>query len=617
MEIAKINDLIEQRCYKKFSVIAVDKDFSSGIGDINIIRIPEKEKIIKAFISDLHTNNQTTNIPIYAKTLVTDENINARKTLIFEDIEEKKKYIALRVDETYSPVNDKAKNVIITIQDLDLYSKDKKINFIFTTKDAVEVSIKDNFLLQDIYKTKDNVVQKVELQNVNMIPMIVNPIAIDENSKFFFNTLNYFHLFNIKKFTIKKPESEIDKTTSDEQINRFLIGIEEIVANVSKMSSSFLGMTEEQIKEFKSKVYGGTNIRDYTDWALYDMLQKSNLTINEFEMYAVMCSSFLNSSYCFNGGMTEKHKWFLPFYFEYIRNRWYLCSTFYKFDLVGNKLEYKVANEFTNFNVKTIIDFPLIPKEIKEINYSLDWKNWESSGLHYKVNLLCGNNEAKIPFELVHNYKTINNNIRTITITAGRANITYEYLEDLIRIHEENDKLNIVDDYISVVRKQWIDGETADGFPLNVNPQTQFKKFVFINGGDYSDSGYKTETWTEVDEYQGQHERTRTTCVEYTFTVKIAEGSFNRYYSYRFDSSLKQETNFIQNKFILTYDSWLEFLKSYEKKYKNEPINLTAIRNEILTIKGIFLPRKLYIDDIETKIDISSNIGEININYLN
>lgn len=629
MELINLKDIVNYNCIIDFEFIEVDKPFSMGAGDINIIHYDVNNKNhftgfidSSKFESQLNNNvNETITIlsndyDIGSWLLESEQNENKIRIINDSNIQGKR-YIVLHVDVSYGANKYGEATYVIVAQNLDDYEQENKVKFRFKTNKRLKIKIEDNFLLQNISKTKNNITRNIDLTDIKKIPMIVNPIVINGDSKFFFNTLNYFHFFALQKLSLKSPTNMINKNSSDNELKEFFDGIEEILKNVEKITSAYTGMNEEQIKIFKSQVYAGSNVKEYTDWALYNLFNKSNLTTNEFEMFCVMCSSFLNSSYCFNGGMTEKHKWFLPFYFEFIKGKWYLCSTFYKFSYVNNKLEYTVANNDENFYIKTKIDFPSIPKEIKEINYSLDWKDWDSSGLNYKVNLLCGDNIEKTPFELLHNDVMTTNIIENFTFQYSGQHVSYEDLELEIQRLKKDHKWVIVNEEVSVIKIKEMISYTVNGHP-NPVAKPQKTEMVFISGNNYNDVGKTQEIQREtIPDNNDYIEHVWTYSTYYSFTAKISNSFINKYYNFRVDSTLKNNNNFIANKFIFTYANWLDFLEQYNKNYKNKSIDLDIQQNELITIKGLFLPRKIYIDNVGVDLDIDANIGEININYLN
>lgn len=308
------------------------------------------------------------------------------------------------------------------------------------TKNSIDGKKIKNFSAQPIL---ENNLKQSNLPNIYFYPRIINPIKVEGDSVYWFDSFN-----NYLRFVFDFGSWKLDKATFKKRIKNFTNNYE-IQAKLDHLSeeffktlercyyvtnsimTSFAGFSDSEKNTFRETIYNGNNIKEYTDWQFKVFLDEADSLGNEdilmcFKTFIMMCSGFFQSSYCLKGGFTEEHKMFLPFYVTSlnISERTFLSfnlnSNFYVREKETNNPSSEVLKlspkEFLNrhnifkFGTNTIT-LPFLPNQISEVDISnspLDFNTSQSLNFNF---LLWAPSDVPYLNDYVKYKKLENNNV--------------------------------------------------------------------------------------------------------------------------------------------------------------------------------------------------------------
>ncbi|WP_158532189.1 hypothetical protein [Metamycoplasma hominis] len=147
----------------------------------------------------------------------------------------------------------------------------------------------------------------------------------------YFSTLSKFSALDVRDLCVAEKTPLISfEEQYDSKYQVFFYELWQVYKNQNLILSNYAGLTDEQVKKFKEKIYSGNNAEEYVNYALSSLLNNSVLKYDAKKELFLMCSGFLKSIYCFAGGFTDAHKFILPFYFDVADDGFVLKSNFYQ-----------------------------------------------------------------------------------------------------------------------------------------------------------------------------------------------------------------------------------------------------------------------------------------------
>lgn len=377
MEITRIEEIGSPEAIRSFYLKIVNlNDISSLPGSINIIDFDRTTmQSISALLSDsaYSQNSLPNSIDSDTKfTFIFNEKIDIVNNLIIlnDVVNEKEFYVIESLNTTYSSDNPNDVVNVAIVQKLDDYVQNKKflvfINEISESNKSENLNVKfvDNFLIQHIYKVNSEGAEieqpflgvnnsGVDYNSANALSIMAYPTEVDDQKmSVYFSTLSKFSALDIRdlcvaeKVPLISPEDQFDKNY---QI--FFYELLQVYKNQNLILSNYAGLTDEQVKKFKEKIYSGNNAEEYVNYALSALLNNSVLNHDAKKELFMMCSGFLKSIYCFAGGFTDAHKFVLPFYFDVTNEGFLLKSNFYQIAKV-REVTAVVAGEKWNEQLK-------------------------------------------------------------------------------------------------------------------------------------------------------------------------------------------------------------------------------------------------------------------------
>lgn len=283
------------------------------------------------------------------------------------------------------------------------------------TKNSIDGKKIKNFSAQPIL---ENNLKQSNLPNIYFYPRIINPIKVEGDSVYWFDSFNNYlrFVFDFASWKLDKAifKKRIKNFTSNYEIQaklddlseKFFKTLERCYYVTNSIMTSFAGFSDSEKNTFRETIYNGNNIKEYTDWQFKVFLDEADSLGNEdilmcFKTFIMMCSGFFQSSYCLKGGFTEEHKMFLPFYVTSlnISERTFLSfnlnSNFYVREKEANNPSSEVLKlspkEFLNrhnifkFGTNTIT-LPFLPNQISEVDISnspLDFNTSQSLNFNF------------------------------------------------------------------------------------------------------------------------------------------------------------------------------------------------------------------------------------------
>ncbi|WP_444704925.1 hypothetical protein ACT1UH_02950 [Mycoplasma sp. 332] len=469
MEITKINEVVDKSVLQSFYVKAIQiNEICTIPGSINYVNFDtSKLTKISAMVSDFTYNQSplTEGIDSDSKyTIIFNEKIDfTNKFLILKNaITENEYYIVENINTTFSP--EKLNEVVnVTIaQKLEDYVNNKKFlicpNTLKNNDDtanSINVEIRENFLFQKAsIETPDNFQQEIP-QYRNMLPMIVNPIEVnEENCRVFMAFLSKYSIVDVREINVNKHYGIYAEDQLNNGYKDFFKKIYEIYNYQNLIMSGYANKTKEEIEEFK-RTFSGNNAEEYVNAKLAFLRNSSYFPSEQIDLLILMCSGFLKSIFCFNGGFSNFHKFLLPFYFEMKGEILYLRSEFYSLEdeleiakieeikksriiMSFNKAEKdsillntnELFGESSSINLENYkkwyranisgailnkkyrnyqsVDYLDLPLNLKEVNIDLDYSKANPDYIKYKLNLIIPN-KINSPYEFLFNNKPVLN----------------------------------------------------------------------------------------------------------------------------------------------------------------------------------------------------------------
>ena len=660
MEITRIREIANPSAIETFYIKAIDIDkVSLSAGAINIINF-DKTKLSK--IELIFSDSQ------YSQTFINESiDCDNKYSVIFNDkIEYVNKFIILKnvvtneffvieqISKSYSPENHNDAVYVAVMQKLIDFENTKNIKLVFTEENESEVEFYNKLLIQDVFKENTGGIWEKQPIKENWMPMIVTPLSIENKQlKLFFSTLSRFSNFDVRTLKVNSNFELLTQENLD--IDFFISEIEKIKTNQDLIMSGFAGKDQTFINDFKSKEYGGSNVSEYVDYKIYELFNASKLQPEVLEQLIKMCSGWLKSSYCVDGGYTNNHKFLIPFYLDRKGAILSLKSKFY--NLVVNEKGYIdiAANNITSFSNTQDLDYPIIPKELKEVNVNISAKETTLDDLKYRVNLILPKNVTD-SYEFL--YKT------NPALSSGGSQYT-QRKEFVLTSEAAIDKLTIIklNEIFRKLYPEWtIDsreiyitvGETNFSRPMytpTFSPADEGAQFYqeyngierFINfkyiPWDYVTWNAKSKrklndgentlpklTWGETRSHSDKWPK------KHYAGPPNSMGSgrkFNSYaggvecYKITFMASKEKKDAIkdyplwtqvlFKHNFIFTEENWIEFNNTIKD---NDSLIYTIKANEKLIFKGMFFPKFINIGEENYRLPNIQNLTELIITQI-
>ncbi|ACF07512.1 hypothetical protein [Metamycoplasma arthritidis] len=199
-------------------------------------------------------------------------------------------------------------------------------------------------------------------------------------------------------------EKVINKETLADHITLFIDTLFLCMDVTKKVSSGYAEMGTAETNTFKETVYSGNNPKEFCDYKLNWILQETEKFGNQslirtFELIILMCSNQIASSYCFKGGLTTEHEFYLPFFIqssyknnknEYKRYKgsFVFKSHYFALNETGQwqPLKFDINKHNARFSKNKTLTFPLLPKVLEEVNISntpVDFNTENSQNFKY------------------------------------------------------------------------------------------------------------------------------------------------------------------------------------------------------------------------------------------
>ncbi|KUH47514.1 hypothetical protein [Mycoplasmopsis meleagridis] len=229
--------------------------------------------------------------------------------------------------------------------------------------------------------------------------MIVNPVLNNNNNfYYYFYTLKILGLLEFDPNLISRVDNNINLEYQN-ITTKFLNEVLEIKKNQDIIYNNFTTVPIDKVEEWKQKL--GTDPVKYADYELNNLLSNYLSYKENFKILLLMCSEWLKSTFCFNGGYTDIHKHLLPFYIDRIGpNNLRFLSNFYSFDAFNYNQSGKSWFKLVPFNpIKekrfslSGSVFPLLPDEISEVNISANLNEMQNDNLKYLVKFFIPQNK--------------------------------------------------------------------------------------------------------------------------------------------------------------------------------------------------------------------------------
>ncbi|MHA3846194.1 hypothetical protein ACX1NA_03365, partial [Mycoplasma sp. VS276A1] len=295
----------------------------------------------------------------------------------------------------------------ITITQLDYYKELQSMDFIVvndkekyneakssTEEKSLNIRMNNGALINHISFLNEKS-EYINVDNHGKKPFLlfVNPFRVKGKSY----SLNFWSLENYNFGLFNEYQGDI-KPFED---NEFTKHLNKLYAITKTIKSGFKDMNEEQVKEFKRlngdisdlKNYSNQYLKDILDSYLYNGKFDKYL---KFKSYILSASNYLISDYCWKGGNNNEYMFYTPFTLDFEESGLHLSSRMInkqKSDYTsgGYMLWSNVTNEFLNGNTYKHfgynIQLPLLGEQLEEIDYSqnpVDFNN-KSYNLCYPV----------------------------------------------------------------------------------------------------------------------------------------------------------------------------------------------------------------------------------------
>lgn len=646
MEITKVSEIASLELLRDFWIYSMpieNLEFSPGA--VNIVQLKSKiRKLITGVFSDKNYSHIFLDSKIDSDSKATFIfNLNTAYARIFDNqfliLKNPKAlndfYIIESFNQTFS--TDQSESVIVAVlQPLEDFERSKQIRIIVSETTEVNVTFPDTFLLQDIYKSKNGIYEKQALA-FNYMPMIAAPISVDKNElKIYFSSLAKMLQFDVRIFKINSQFQIVDNPNND-QINKFFSDLLQIHEKQQLLMSGFVGKSQDFIQNFKEKEYSGSNVTEYVDYKLFNLIESTGFLKSETELIFKMCSGFLKSSYCIDGGLTNSHKFILPFYLDFKGSLLYLKSNFFEIKS-GNDGSPEISKlKSQQINDWQYVDYPNIPRELKELNVNVSPKEVTYEDLKYRVNFLLPQ-IAQDPYSFFKDKDSLGT-IKRIKIELSDAlwkesSLTLEKIRK--RFFEFYDKKNwTIDSEKFRIAKVKIKGLIGyfeelgykkDGIITDLSKMDFRTKEVadetiedFSSGMDFRP---KIVKYTPIKSpkfpprYEGGNQAGRGRGAYNAFQVDIEAKAliFYAIASWGEKSAKYYEVfNFLKARnFILTEDDW----QNMSPFFNSETIPEFNFSNkEKIVIKGLFLPKSIIINKNNEALAEVTNQTELIINY--
>lgn len=415
MEITKINEVVSEFVLRKFDLLRINaNDISFEENSYNLIQFGDTtnniQKNYNVFFSDA-TNNIVKDVSSFSETkygVLFNEVIEyLDENDVYFLLGDDKNYILENINITYSTEDD-SQVVTATAQELAAFCENKKI-----IVDFLNLELNNNEIICASFQKKflHSFTNLKKFRNSGQyLPLIFNPFYVDHKQVLTYSpSMKYMNNFNLCWLKYNANGFILPNEIPITKIRIIIQELLKIINNNKTILSSYLGMEEEQIKEFKKIVWGTNNVKDYIDYSFRQLMIKDTTGTKDIYLTLFkMCSGFLSSSFCIDGGNTRNHENLMPFYFDLVGDSLVLKSNFFDIDFKQEPILLKPKSNF--------YDFPILPRQINEINVDKD--NYELNSDTFKYLLLY-------PFD-----KDITSTYQKTNI--GQETTTIDYIDDYL-----------------------------------------------------------------------------------------------------------------------------------------------------------------------------------------
>lgn len=424
MELQKISEVVSEELLTPFKIVEIENSrLSFEQGAFNFINIDEtNEKITNAFVSDHSTLSTLENSHNHKINLVLDDaKLNNSLTTFMIDKNTNKIYFVESTSESISPSNKNESVFAVVLIELEELERSTKAKFIFTNLNTDKLTLK--IPIKSALQKYEIINAQSEKQNINLetlglknLKITLNPIDINGyNDIYFANTFYWILLCDLLNLNFNADGSlYVGDVQSLEYF--YFNRVKKVFENSKKIASNFTGMSSEEIKTFKSTIYNGTDVKEYANYEFTDFIKYRPIyEKNKLELLIAMCSSFIKSDFMVEEGLTTKHTYFYPFYFDYdaSANKLYLKSNFYDFKIQNNKviLRNKKINSLDNL---ITLQEKRIPKTLNNVNVALNSNVINNEENDYRVllffkELISDNDYVNLSHLLYDNFRSSRN----------------------------------------------------------------------------------------------------------------------------------------------------------------------------------------------------------------
>ncbi|MBZ4203400.1 hypothetical protein [Mycoplasma tauri] len=610
MNLQRLSELMPENVIKTFEVYTVEAaNVSLSPGSINIINLWNKTpNKIHCFMNSIMFNSVLNNNILDTDnkiTLITDNfTIDTNNKIVFLKL--KNKFFVLdSYDRAFDGEIENESQTTLNIQEINDFCLSRNIKIIFDEIDFdfyenIDIEIKEPFLMQTIKETNldTNITKTVLIDKENYTPMIVNPVDVNEiDSTFYFATLDMFANFDIETLGIDFNDTFREIKGNDD--TRDLIELfKNIYQNQQKILKNFSGMSEEEKRKFKEKIFGGTNPVDYSDYEINNFIGKNRLSESFIKTFALLCGGFIKSNFCLASGLNDWNKYYFPYYIRHKNGKLFLESEYFIFQNTGKALIKTKTTELNN-----IFKFrpPTIKNTLSEINISVDPKHFNFDNFKYLVYAPFSLKDKKDYTSLMYNSKE---NINYYDKNVWSRNIGY------LKIFS-NDEDKWRNTNTELLKSEFNSKHNNLDF---FNFDFEYRKVKkYENVLSKKIDKYEYSEWEKLDSktINTQKIRQLESPNISTFETSTSDEDYfiDTYYEFRvkaeYDKSAKAKNDIsiniseigkvlFNNSFLLTYDKWLEFMDLMpEKRILRERLMI----NNKLSIIGLFLPKNIYVND--------------------
>ncbi|WP_029608917.1 hypothetical protein [Mycoplasma simbae] len=652
--LERIEELVEPITLRRFEFFQTDENISIKPYSVNIIVWDsQKTKEVEAFISDTTFINPTNSkSPIIKHTVVFSEIIEYKNgfAMLWDKLTNKK-YVVEQINVTRSPQNpDEAASVAI-ISDFEAFQASNDIYIVLTREHAKNplISLHNASLVSNVYSLGVSGVKKlVDLEKTS--PILVHPVDTTRNAeKMFLPFFKFFENTKMADMRITNPSTaQINTLNEQAGFKKLFEKLEEIIQNAKTIETNFLGKSEEYKTNFQKTIYGGNDSKQYTNYALreFENSADNKWTSEEFRTFILLCSSFLTSDYCVNGGYTNEHKNVFPFYIEY-DGFFTLKSNYFDLGILGSRASNEQYNVLVDKKFNKVINSL---QEISENNFNAGNYSYSMSTItpdHYKflvrwpfekLQWQSTYYENEQTYKSFFKFKNIHKNL--IDRKKIKLNINYDELGEPTRTGSEAH--TTIKYYFLTFKKlnELIRTQEGENYTI-INNLVKVKEVETVYSGtvQYQDSLSYEVHYNSIEEHSYEREigiADAQTGIELSVkTVKpfynsVLEGQIAtekiitktglelQIGTSQADEENSQISEMQSKNYVYGYEDYFNYVGTLNWVEPYELYTLPQMdktHNKEMIVKGVWIPGKLKISGIE-HIFFNENVQELKIKYI-